>query len=228
MFPLSETGRFSGVHCASRPASACRSGGRHLGKFTWGSNLALVFEAVQSRPSTTFPERYDYWKQYIRSFGRGICLPDSPNWRCRENLPSSPLTHKALTVWSSPCHGPYTLTYDTVRDRHSQIATHCSLYRSHIISTNNSNGSAPQLPLRLFSGPTHGHALSPLRATHGLRHSASQDVRTHQRQTHKDNNSQVETPAVATDAPAHSRAMLPGICNATCSGEHCVSHTTEI
>ena len=48
--------------------------------------LALVFEAVQSRPSTTFPESWhDYWKQYFRSFGRGICLPDSPNWRYRQN-----------------------------------------------------------------------------------------------------------------------------------------------
>ena len=72
--------------CASRPASACRSRSRHLGKFAWGSNLALVFEAVQSRPSTTFPESWhDYWKQYFRSFGRGICLPDSPNWRYRQN-----------------------------------------------------------------------------------------------------------------------------------------------
>ena len=68
------------------PASACRSGGRHLGKFAWGSNFALVFEAVQSRPSTTFPESWhDYWKQYFRSFGRGICLPDFPNWRYRQN-----------------------------------------------------------------------------------------------------------------------------------------------
>ena len=113
---------------------------------------------------------------------------------CRENLPSSPLTHKALTVLSSPYHRPYTLTHDTVRDRHSQIATHCSLDRSHIIATNNSNGSAPQLPLRLFSGPTLGHSLSPLRATHGLRHSASQDVQTHRRQTHKDTHSWVENP----------------------------------
>ena len=55
-------------------------------KFAWGSNLALVFEAVQSRPSTTFPESWhDYWKQYFRSFGRGICLPDSPNWKYRQN-----------------------------------------------------------------------------------------------------------------------------------------------
>ena len=72
--------------CASCPASGCRSGGRHLGKFAWGSNLASVFEAVQSRPSTTFPESWhDYWKQYFRSFGRGICLPDSPKWRYRQN-----------------------------------------------------------------------------------------------------------------------------------------------
>ena len=72
--------------CASRPASACRFGGRHLGKLAWGSNLALVFEAVQSRPSTTFPESWlDYWKQYFKSFGQGICLPDSPNWRYRQN-----------------------------------------------------------------------------------------------------------------------------------------------
>ena len=50
-------------------------------------NLALVFEAVQSRPSTTStPESWhDYWKQYFRSSGRGICLPDSPNWRYRQN-----------------------------------------------------------------------------------------------------------------------------------------------
>ena len=86
MFLLSETRRF---RCASRPASACRSSGCHLGKFVWGSNLVLVFEAVQSRPSTTFPESWhDYWKQYLRtyrSFGRRTCLPDSPNWRYRQN-----------------------------------------------------------------------------------------------------------------------------------------------
>ena len=62
----------------------CR--GHHLGKFAWGSNLALVFEAVQSRPLTTFPESWhDYWKQYLRCFDWGICLPDSPNWRYRQN-----------------------------------------------------------------------------------------------------------------------------------------------
>ena len=33
----------------SRPASACRSADRHLGKLAWGSNLALVFEAVQEQ-----------------------------------------------------------------------------------------------------------------------------------------------------------------------------------
>ena len=49
--------------CASRPASACRSGGR-CGKFAWGSNLTLVFKAVQSRSMTTFRESWhDYPKQ---------------------------------------------------------------------------------------------------------------------------------------------------------------------
>ena len=42
----------------------------------------VFFYAVQSRPSTTFPKSWhDYWKQYFRSYGRQICLPDSPNWR---------------------------------------------------------------------------------------------------------------------------------------------------
>ena len=58
----------------------------YLRKFAWGSNLALVFEAVQSRPSITFYEIWhDYWKQYFRSFGWGICLLDSPNWRYKQN-----------------------------------------------------------------------------------------------------------------------------------------------
>ena len=68
------------------PSVRCRSGGRHLGKCAWGSNLALVFEAVQSTPSTTFPESWhDYSKQYFGSFGGWICLPNSPNWRYRQN-----------------------------------------------------------------------------------------------------------------------------------------------
>ena len=77
---------FPETWCASRPVSACRSGGGHLGKFVWGSNLALVFEAVQSRPMTTFPESCHYYpKQYFRSFSWRICLPDSPNWRYGQN-----------------------------------------------------------------------------------------------------------------------------------------------
>ena len=39
--------------CVSRPVSTCTSSGSHLGKFARGFNLALVFEAVQSRPMTT-------------------------------------------------------------------------------------------------------------------------------------------------------------------------------
>ena len=39
VFPLSEKRRNWQIFwCASRPASACRSGGRHLGKSAWGSN----------------------------------------------------------------------------------------------------------------------------------------------------------------------------------------------
>ena len=63
-----------------------QSSGHRLGKFARWSNLALVFEVVQSRPSTTFPESWqDYWKQYFRSFGWRICLPNTPNWRYRQN-----------------------------------------------------------------------------------------------------------------------------------------------
>ena len=67
MFALSETDKFFGVSCI---ASACRS---HLEKFARGSNLALFFEAVQSRSWTTFPESWhDYPEQYLGSFGRGM------------------------------------------------------------------------------------------------------------------------------------------------------------
>ena len=52
--------------------------------------LSFGFWAVQSRPSTTFPESWhDYWKQYFRSFGRGICLPNSPKWRYWQNYDAS-------------------------------------------------------------------------------------------------------------------------------------------
>ena len=74
MFPLSETGRFSGV----LPTQCPRAGlvATILKKFAWGSNLALVFEVGQPKPLTTFPESWhDYWKQYFSSFGQEICLP---------------------------------------------------------------------------------------------------------------------------------------------------------
>ena len=62
--------------CAAHPASACRLGGRHLQKFAWGCNLALFFEAVQSRPiSTTFPKSWhNYPEQYFSSFAQWIEL----------------------------------------------------------------------------------------------------------------------------------------------------------
>ena len=48
--------------------------------------VALVFEAVQSRPMTTFPESWhDYPKQYFRSFAQRSCLPGSPNWSYEQN-----------------------------------------------------------------------------------------------------------------------------------------------
>ena len=61
---------------------------------------------------------------------------------------------------------------------------------------------------------------------HGLRHSATQDLRAHRCQTHKNLLSWVKTPLVTTDTPAHSGSVLPGICNATRTGEHSMSHTT--
>ena len=87
MFPQSETDKLSGVLPATAPASACRSGSHNLGKFVRGSNLALVFEAVQSRPMATFPESWhDYPEQYFGSqFAQCICLPGSPKWRYRKN-----------------------------------------------------------------------------------------------------------------------------------------------
>ena len=72
--------------CVSCPASGCRSGGSHLEKFARGSNLALVLEAVQSRPMTTFPESWhDYSEQYFGSLSRRMCVRDSPKWRYRQN-----------------------------------------------------------------------------------------------------------------------------------------------
>ena len=62
--------------CASRQASTCRSGGRHLGKFAWGSNLALFFEALQSRPSMTFTESWhDYWNNILEVLVEGFVSP---------------------------------------------------------------------------------------------------------------------------------------------------------
>ena len=80
-----------------------------------------------------------------------------------------------------------------------------------------------------LSGHSQGRltaSLIRLTASQGLRLSASQDVPTHWRQARKDTHSWVETPAVATDTPVHSCAMLPGMCNTTDSGEHSMHLTT--
>ena len=60
-----------------------------LGKFARGSNLVLVFEAMQSKPITTFPEIswswHDYPEQYFGRFGLLNCLPSSIKWRYIQN-----------------------------------------------------------------------------------------------------------------------------------------------
>ena len=85
MFLLSESDKLSGV-LRTQHRSTCRLGGSHLGKFGRGSNLALVLEAVQSRPMTIFPESWhDYPEQYFGSFVQWIFLPVSPKWRYRQN-----------------------------------------------------------------------------------------------------------------------------------------------
>ena len=79
----SETGRFSGVLPAQRPHAGPVAATLENWQLEDQTKLALVFEAVQSRP---FPESWhDYWKQYFKSCGRRICLPDSPKWRYRQN-----------------------------------------------------------------------------------------------------------------------------------------------
>ena len=45
----------------SHPASTSRSGGSRLGRFAQGSNLALFFKTVQSRPITAF---HKSWHDY--------------------------------------------------------------------------------------------------------------------------------------------------------------------
>ena len=95
---------------------------------------------------------------------------------CRENLPSSPLTHKALTVWSRPCHRPLTHTYDT-----GSHGPQLTVDRSYTTSL----GSAPRRPQLLttslsvspISWPTHGHSRGRLTATHGLWHSVTPEGR---------------------------------------------------
>ena len=65
------------------PAQCLRAGwaAAILKKFSRGSNLVLVFEAVQSRLSTTFPESWhDYPEWYFGSFGWGMRLPGSLVW----------------------------------------------------------------------------------------------------------------------------------------------------
>ena len=83
MFPLSLR-NWQIFWCASRPASACRVQWPPSWKTCLTIQLSFGFWGCAVEAFDTFPESWhDYWKQYFRSFGRGICLPDSPNWRYR-------------------------------------------------------------------------------------------------------------------------------------------------
>ena len=147
-----------------------------------------------------------------------ITLPPL-SWELAELSFNSQGTHRLIQPLPSPI-------YTHIRRRHSQIATHCSLDRSHIyqlisamVALHNGLSQATlRADSRPLSKPTQGYAGScsqPLRTCQliGSRHTKTTTLR-------------LKTPAVATDAPAHSRAMLPGICNATDSGEHSVRLTT--
>ena len=165
-------------------------------------------------------------KDYIYQWCLSHLNSDTVSWELAELSLNSQGTHRLIQTLPSPIYTHIRHRHRTGSHRRSQLTVDRSHTTPLVALHKRCTPRFTNASLRPLSGTTHGHALSPLRATHGLRHSASQDVRTHRRQTHQDNNSQVETPAVATDAPAHSRAMLPSICNATCSGEHSVSHTT--
>ena len=54
---------------------AWRSRGSHLGKFAWASNLALVLEAMQSRPVTTFPENCHDYSEHLEVLPNGFVSP---------------------------------------------------------------------------------------------------------------------------------------------------------
>ena len=88
-------------------------------------------------------------------------------------------THRLFQTLPTPINTHTRLRHGTGSHGHNSL----------LIGAHKPSGSVPQMPPKLFSGPTHGHSLSPLRATHGLRHSATQDVQTHRRQTHKDTHS---------------------------------------
>ena len=65
---------FCDVTC---PAPVCRSGSSYFGKFSGGSNSALVFESVHSRPETTFSKS---WHDYPEQFWNFLSTDLSPRF----------------------------------------------------------------------------------------------------------------------------------------------------
>ena len=51
----------------------------------WFTAMAACWWRHLPMSDIMWSSREKNWKQYSRSFGRGICLPDSPNWRYRQN-----------------------------------------------------------------------------------------------------------------------------------------------
>ena len=77
MFQLSETDKFFGVFLTQH-SHAGRAAAIFQNLLKDPCSLALVFEAMHSRPMTTYPKSlHDYPEQYFRSFAQQICLPGS-------------------------------------------------------------------------------------------------------------------------------------------------------
>ena len=131
------------TNCVSRPAFTCRSGGRHLGIFARGSNLALVFEAVQSRPMTTFSKSWhNFPEQYFGSFGQWICLPGSQKWKYRQNYNVNKwqVLIREQSPWKSPVRGPQ-------RAKPGFYTKSCPLVKSNLICPSDKLSWQPGCPV---------------------------------------------------------------------------------
>ena len=103
---------------------------------------------------------------------------------CRENSPSSPLTHKALTVWSSPCHRPYTHIYDTVTGPAHTATTHCwpvdRSYTTPLVATSNASQATLRANSRPLSRPTQGYSRSSALSLSGRANSSAPGTQRHE------------------------------------------------